>query len=70
MTSASLSVEKIFPSLHLEYNPIYKVNHLVNGIIDSVYVFYGETIVKKNEEEILQLGRVYGTKRNQVTKKT
>ena len=38
----------------IDYNPIYKVNQLVNNVVDSVYVFYGETIVKKNEEEIIK----------------
>ena len=38
----------------IDYNPIYKVSQLVDGVIDSVYVFYGQHIVKKNEKEIIK----------------
>jgi len=39
---------------YLDYNPIYKVNQLVDGMIESVYVFYGQPIIKKNEKEIIK----------------
>ena len=38
----------------IDYNPIYKVSQIVDGAIDSVYVFYGQPIVKKNEKEIVK----------------
>ena len=28
----------------IDYNPIYKVNILVDDVIDSVYVFYGKKV--------------------------
>ena len=37
-----------------DYNPIYKINHIVDGVINSVYVFYGQPINKKNEKEIVK----------------
>ena len=38
----------------IDYNPIYKVNQIVDGVINAVYVFYGQPIVKKNEKEIIK----------------
>ena len=26
----------------IDYNPIYKVNQIVDGVINAVYVFYGQ----------------------------
>ena len=52
MSLQSIAIEKIKEPL--DYNPIYKVNQLVDGVIDSVYVFYGKPIVKKNEKEIVK----------------
>ena len=49
---SSISIENSKKTL--DYNPIYKVNLLVDGVIDSVYVFYGQHIIKKNEKEIVQ----------------
>ena len=36
----------------LDYNPIYKVNHLVDGNIKSIYVFYGKNIAPKDQKEL------------------
>ena len=38
----------------LDYNPIYKINYLVNGSINTIFVFYGQPIKVQNEEQILQ----------------
>ena len=38
----------------LDYNPVYKVNYLVNGSIDTIFVFYGQNIQNDNEEEIFK----------------
>ena len=34
----------------LDYNPIYKVNYMVNGDIDTVYVFSGKTDTMSHED--------------------
>ena len=52
MSIQSIAIEK--NKEQIDYNPIYKVNQLVDGVIDSVYVFYGQPIVKKNEKEIVK----------------
>jgi hypothetical protein len=52
MSTQSIAIEK--NKKQIDYNPIYKVNQLVDGVIDSVYVFYGQPIVKKNEKEIVK----------------
>ena len=49
MSIQSIPIENKKP---IDYNPIYKVNILVDGVIDSVYVFYGQKVPQKNEEEI------------------
>jgi hypothetical protein len=36
------------------YNPFYKVNYLVNGMIDTVFVFYGKKIVPEDQMSIIQ----------------
>ena len=36
------------------YNPFYKVNYLVNGMIDTVFVFYGKKIVPEDQMTIIQ----------------
>ena len=39
----------------LEYNPIYKVNYLVNGSIDTIFIFFGDkNDCKENDEEFLK----------------
>jgi Ca2+-binding EF-hand superfamily protein len=38
----------------LDYNPIYKINYLVNGSINTIIVFYGKSIVIGDEEKILR----------------
>jgi Ca2+-binding EF-hand superfamily protein len=38
----------------LDYNPIYKINYLVNGSINSIIVFYGQPILVGDEEKILR----------------
>ena len=38
---------------HLDYNPIYKINYLVNGSINTIIVFYGQPIMVGDEEKIL-----------------
>jgi hypothetical protein len=52
MLEQSIAIEK--NGGEIDYNPIYKVNQLVDGVVDSVYVFYGKPIVKKNEKEIIK----------------
>ena len=52
MSEQSVSIEKIKEQIN--YNPIYKVNQLVDGVVDSVYVFYGQSIIKKDEKEIIK----------------
>ena len=52
-------------SLALDYNPIYKVNYIINGSIDTIYVFNGkkddtlsqEDLIKKifNKQEIAKI---------------
>jgi hypothetical protein len=37
-----------------DFNPIYKVNNLVNGKIDTIYVFYGKNNDTKNKTELLK----------------
>ena len=49
MSIQSVPIENKNP---IDYNPIYKVNILVDGVIDSVYIFYGTDVQQKNEEEI------------------
>ena len=49
MSIQSIPIENKKP---IDYNPIYKVNILVDGVIDSVYIFYGQEVQQKNEEEI------------------
>ena len=49
MSIQSIPIENKKP---IDYNPIYKVNILIDGVIDSVYVFYGQKVPQKNEEEI------------------
>lgn len=49
--SQSIAIEN---KEQINYNPIYKVNQIIDGVIDSVYVFYGKPIVKKNEKEIVK----------------
>lgn len=34
----------------LDYNPIYKVNYMVNALIDTIYVFSGKYITESQEE--------------------
>jgi hypothetical protein len=50
MSEQSISKE----NEQINYNPIYKVNQLVDGVVDTVYVFYGQPIIKKNEKEIIK----------------
>jgi hypothetical protein len=39
----------------LDYNPIYKVNYLVNGLVDTIFIFYGnKNECKENDEEFLK----------------
>ena len=38
----------------LDYNPIYKINYLVNGSIDTIFVFYGEMFEPADEDKILR----------------
>jgi hypothetical protein len=35
-------------------NSIYKVNYLINGVIDTTYVFYGKPVIKQDQSEILK----------------
>ena len=52
MSIQSVAIEK--KNEALDYNPIYKVNLIIDDVIDSVYVFYGQQLVKKNEKEIVK----------------
>jgi len=36
----------------LDYKPIYKVNKMVNGTIDTIYVFNGDKNGSKNQKEL------------------
>ena len=38
----------------LDYNPIYKINYLINGSINTIIVFYGKPILVGDEEKILR----------------
>ena len=38
----------------LDYNPIYKVNYLVNGSIDTIFIFYGKNKEIEDEEELFK----------------
>jgi hypothetical protein len=38
----------------LDYNPIYKINYLVNGRITTIFVFYGQHIPVGDEEKLLR----------------
>ena len=38
----------------LDYNPIYKINYLINGSINTIIVFYGQPILVGDEEKILR----------------
>jgi hypothetical protein len=37
---------------HLDYNPIYKVKYLVNGSIDTIFIFNGKKKENENEKEL------------------
>ena len=37
----------------INYNPIYKVNYLVDGKIDTIYVFFGKVIPDKKTQKSL-----------------
>ena len=39
----------------LDYNPIYKINYLINGSINTIIVFYGQPIMVGDEEKILRI---------------
>ncbi len=38
----------------LDYNPIYKINYLVNDSIDTIFVFYGKKVDVADEDKILR----------------
>ena len=38
----------------LDSNPIYKVNYLVNGFIDTIFIFYGKKNEGENQEELFK----------------
>ena len=49
MSNSISSIKSINNSISIEdatldSNPIYKVNYLVNGSIDSIFIFYGKNI--------------------------
>ena len=39
---------------NLDYDPIYKVNHILNGTIDTIYVFYGNNKITENENDLFK----------------
>jgi hypothetical protein len=38
----------------IDYNPIYKVNYLVNGSIDTTFIFYGKNKESEDEEDLFK----------------
>jgi hypothetical protein len=52
MSIQSMIIEK--NKEQTDYNPIYKVSQIIDGVINSVYVFYGQPIVKKDEKELVK----------------
>ena len=38
----------------LDYNPIYKVNLVINGSVDTIYVFNGKKNEREDEEELFK----------------
>ena len=36
----------------LDYNPIYKINYLVSGSVDTIFIFYGKNKEDEDEEEL------------------
>jgi len=36
----------------IDYNPIYKVNYLVNGLVDTIFIFYKKLNEQEDEEDI------------------
>jgi hypothetical protein len=38
----------------LDYNPIYKVNHVINGSVDVIYVFNGKKNDNEDQEELFK----------------
>jgi hypothetical protein len=38
----------------LDYNPIYKVNYLVNDSVDTIFIFYGKKNEGENQEELFK----------------
>ena len=49
MSTQSISIEN---KETLDYNPIYKVNHLVDGIINTIYIFYGKKISLQDQKPL------------------
>ena len=56
--SISSSSKKISSDLNvtnsLPEDAVFKVNHVINGEIDTIYVFYGKNIDSENEEELFK----------------
>ena len=38
----------------LDYNPIYKVNHVINGSVDVIYIFNGKNNDNEDQEELFK----------------
>jgi len=38
----------------LDYNPIYKVNYLVDETINTIFIFYGKNVKTENQEELFK----------------
>ena len=42
MSKSISSIKTINKDVTLDYNPIYKVNYLVNESINTIFIFYGK----------------------------
>ena len=52
----------------LDYKPIYKVNHVVNGSVDIIYVFNGKNNENEDQEELFK--RIFTDEENKKIKDT
>jgi hypothetical protein len=50
----------------LDYKPIYKVNHVVNGSVDIIYVFNGKNNENEDQEELFK--RIFTDEENKKIK--
>jgi hypothetical protein len=50
----NIDTSKPLKETSLDYNPVYKVNYIKNGSIDTIYLFYGAKIESNKEDEIIK----------------